>query len=263
MAAQQEGQAAPQQQRHPVFSKWGVTVYREDLDDLITAARAHPLAAVGVAAVAISIAILVLVLVGWLNLTPGVLTSVVLTVLGLPLAIFSLLALSVVLEMQIKTVLPILCILAIVYVVRSGPGAGHDDPATEPNSAAQQSVQQQQNWNVHDEYETIAQSVCTSMAIKENRPGWTFAVKRQCDSSTEPCEAICSATALHEQDGETKSKQWSCLGAIHVHQDPPRPVSGPSTVSKPSMGLKVYWSSSYHKGRNFCGPNYCCCLAAA
>ena len=47
MAAQQEGQAAPQQQRHPVFSKWGVTVYREDLDDLITAARAHPLAAVG------------------------------------------------------------------------------------------------------------------------------------------------------------------------------------------------------------------------
>lgn len=260
MAAQQEGQAAPQQQRHPVFSKWGVTVYREDLDDLITAVRAHPLAAVGVTALAISIAILVLVLVGWLKLTPGVLTSVVLTVLGLPVSIFLLLALSVVLEMPIKTVLPILCILAIVYVVRSG-GPGHDDPATE-NSAAQQSVQQQQNLNAHDEYETIAQSVCTSMAIKENRGGWTFAVRRQCDSSTEPCEAICSAAALHKQDDQTKSQRWSCLGAIHVYRDPPRPVSGPSTVSKPSMGLKVFWSSSYHKGRN-CGPNYCCCLAAA
>ena len=255
MAAQQGDQGAPQ--RHPVFSKWGVTLYREDLDDLITAARAHPLAAAGVAAFAISIAILVLVLVGWLSLTPGVLTSVVLAVLGLPVAIFTLLALSLVLEMQIKTVLPILCILAVVYVVRGGSPA-YDDPATE-NIAVQHSVQQQ-NLNMHTEYETIAQSVCTSMAIKENRAGWTFAVQRRCDSSTEPCETICSATALHEQDGQTKNQQWSCLGAVHVYGG--RPVSGPSTLSKPSMGFKVYWSSSYHRGKN-CGPNYCCCHAAA
>ena len=255
MAAQQEGQAAPQQQRHPVFSKWGVTVYREDLVKLITATRAHPLAAVGVAALAISIPILVLVLVGWLNLTPGVLT-----VLGFPVGIFTLLALPLVLEMQIKTALPILCVLAIVCMVRLSGSPENDVLATE-KSAAQQSVQQQQNWNVHDEYETIAQSVCTSMAIKENRPGWTFAVKRQCDSSTEPCVEICSATALHELDAPTKSQQWSCLGAIHVYQS--RPASGPSTFSKPSMGFKVYWSSIYHEGRNFCGPNYCCCFAAA
>ena len=254
MAAQQEGQTAPQQQRHRVFSKCGVTV---DLDKLITAARPHPLAAVGVAALTISVAMLVLV--GWLNLTLGVLTSVILTVLGVPLAIFSLLALSLVLEMKIKTVLPILCILAVVYMMRCG-GPGYDDPATE-KSATQQSVQQQK-LNAHDEYETIAQSVCTSMAIKENRGGWTFAVKRHCnfkDSSTEPCEAICSVTALHKQDDQTKSRQWSYLGAIHVYQ--PHPVSEPSTVSKPSMGLKVFWISNYHKIRG-CGPNYCCCFAA-
>ena len=258
MAAQQGDQAAPQQQRHPVFSIWGVTHYRDDLGLTISSLQpTHPLAAVGVAALVISIAILVLVLVGWLNLTPGVLTSVVVTVLGLPVAIFMLLALSLVLEMQIKTVLPILCVLAVVYVVRGG-SPGYDDPATE-NSAVQQSVQQQ-SLNVHSEYETIAQSVCTSMAIKENRAGWTFAVQRRCDSSTETCEAICSATALHVQDEQTKSRKWSCLGAIHVYGK--RPVSGPSTVSNPSMGFKVFWNSNYHKGRN-CGPNYCCCHAAA
>ena len=85
MAAQQGDQAAPQQQRHPVFSIWGVTHYRDDLGLTISSLQpTHPLAAVGVAALVISIAILVLVLVGWLNLTPGVLTSVVVTVLGLP-----------------------------------------------------------------------------------------------------------------------------------------------------------------------------------
>lgn len=255
MATQQEGQAAPQQQPHLVFSKWGVTVYREDLVKLITATRAHPLAAVGVAALAISIPILVLVLVGWLNLTPGVLT-----VLGFPVGIFTLLALPLVLEMQIKTALPILCVLAIVCMVRLSGSPENDVLATE-KSAAQQSVQQQQNLTVHDAYETIAQSVCTSMAIKENRGGWTYAVKKQCDSSSEPCEAICSSAALHKQDSQTKSKPWSCLGAIAVYQ--PHPASGPSTVSEPFMGFKVLWSSSYTNcKKRGCGPNYCCCLVA-
>ena len=257
MATQQEGQAAPQQQSHLVFSKWGVTVYREDLVKLITAARTHPLVAVGVAALAISIPILVLVLVGWLNLTPGVLT-----VLGFPVGIFTLLALPLVLEMQIKTALPILCVLAIVCMVRLSGSPENDVLATE-ECVAQQSVQQQQNLSMNDAYrETIAQSVCTSMAIKENRPGWTFAVKRQCNPSTEPCEAICSSAALRKQDNQTKSKQWSCLGAIHVYIES-SPASGPSTASKPFIGFKAHWSSTHTSCQSgSCGPNYCCCFVA-
>ena len=112
--------------------------------------------------------------------------------------------------------------------------------------------------NSHDEYETIAQSVCTSLAIRKGINGWTYAVNRQCRSDMDSCEAICASEALHKQDDQTKSNRWSCLGAVHVYGY--RSSSSPSNSSHPSMGLKIYWSVSYHKN-TACGPNYCCCHA--
>ena len=113
---------------------------------------------------------------------------------------------------------------------------------------------------VHNEYETIAQSVCTSMAVSRELNGWTYAVQRRCDSSTGSCEKICASMALRDQDSQTSGRAWSTLGAVHVYGG--RPVSQASTTCDPYLGLKVYWSSTYHTGQN-CGPNYCCCLAAA
>ena len=113
---------------------------------------------------------------------------------------------------------------------------------------------------VHSEYETLAQSICTSIAVSRGLAGWTYAVQRRCDSSTASCSAICDAEALRQQDSQTAGRAWSCIGAIHVYNN--RPISQASTPSNPHIGLKVYWSSSYHLGRN-CGPNYCCCRAAA
>ena len=110
----------------------------------------------------------------------------------------------------------------------------------------------------HNEYEAVAQSVCTSMAIDRNLGGWTYAVQRVCSSNTESCQEICISKFLHVQDSQTVHRTWSCVGALHVYKN--RPSSSPSTKNEPSIGLKVYWSSSYHMGRN-CGPNYCCCHA--
>ena len=113
--------------------------------------------------------------------------------------------------------------------------------------------------NSHDEYETVAQSVCTSLAIRKGINGWTYAVNRQCRSDMDSCEAICASEALHKQDDQTKSNRWSCLGAVHVYGY--RSSSSPSNSSHPSMGLKIYWSINYHKN-TACGPNYCCCHAS-
>ena len=110
----------------------------------------------------------------------------------------------------------------------------------------------------HNEYETIAQSVCTSMAVSKNLDGWAYAVQRLC-SGTDTCLEICTSKSLHEQDPQTKDKRWRGLGALHVYLD--RPSSSPGTSNDPHIGLKVYWSSIYHVGTG-CGPNYCCCHAA-
>ena len=112
---------------------------------------------------------------------------------------------------------------------------------------------------VHSEYEIIAQSACTSMAIKAGHQGWTFAVRRKCDSITKPCNVLCGLQALRNLDFQTSKRRWTCLGAVHVYES--RPVSQPSTTQNPSIGFKVYWSKSYHTGQH-CGPNYCCCAAA-
>ena len=109
----------------------------------------------------------------------------------------------------------------------------------------------------HDEYEAIAQSVCTSMAIDQKRGGWTFAVQRVCTySNLETCQQLCSSKFLHVQDTQTAHRTWRCLGALHVYKG--RPSSSAGTINQPSMGFKVYWSSTYHTWK-YCGPNYCCC----
>ena len=110
----------------------------------------------------------------------------------------------------------------------------------------------------HDEYETVAQSVCTSMAIDRRLNGWTYAVQRVCSSSTETCQEICSSKFLHVQDSQTVHSTWSCIGALHVYKN--RPSSSPGTKQAPSIGLKVFWWSNYHTHRS-CGPNFCCCHA--
>ena len=113
----------------------------------------------------------------------------------------------------------------------------------------------------HNEYETTAQSVCTSMAVNRNRSGWTYAVQRQCQGShsTDTCVQVCASQILHKQDSQTKDQPWSTLGAIHVYAD--RPSSSPGNAENPQIGLKVFWSEKYHQWST-CGPNYCCCFAA-
>ena len=109
----------------------------------------------------------------------------------------------------------------------------------------------------HDEYEIIAQSVCTSIAVTMNAAGWTFAVQRYCSPrARETCVQLCASAALHAQDFQTELKTWSTIGAILVYKD--RPSSSAGTVADPHIGFKVYWSSTYHQGAG-CGPNYCCC----
>ena len=110
----------------------------------------------------------------------------------------------------------------------------------------------------HNEYEIVAQSACTSMAIDRKLAGWTFAVQRVCSSRTETCVRICSSKFLHTLDQQTSHSTWSCIGALHVYKG--RPSSAPGNFYSPSIGLKVYWNRSYHTGGG-CGPNYCCCHA--
>ena len=244
--------------RAPLFAKFGLTIYRKDIEDAASGAMAHPWAAVAVAATLISVAVIVLVSAG--GIKPNM---VVYVILGIPVTGVVLLVLVLVMELKVKTLLPIVCVLVALLFV-SGTGRGWIKYLTpKPQQNEEQQVSSnipQKNPNFHNEYETIAQSACTTMAISGNHIGWTFAVKRQCDSSTASCETICSLQTLHALDKQTSEKQWSCLGAVHVYAD--RPVSQPSTTSRPSIGFKVYWSPTYYTSKN-CGPNYCCCFAVA
>ena len=247
------------QHRAPLFKRFGLTIYRRDVEDAISAGMAHPWATVTVVAILVSVSILVLVSVG--GTTPNLM--VVYAILGVPVAGVMFLVIVSVMEMKVKTILPMICVLLAVALLLCGGGGSWSRfwKSVVPKEAEEQQAPTPplQNLNIHSEYETIAQSVCTSMAVGNNRQGWTFAIKRQCDSSTESCQVICNLQALRELDTQSSGKQWSCLGAIHVYGG--RPVSQPSTRTNPSIGFKVYWGPSYHAGTN-CGPNFCCCYAA-
>ena len=110
----------------------------------------------------------------------------------------------------------------------------------------------------HDEYETLAQSVCTNMAVSKGLNGWTYAVRRVCSGSV-TCDKMCASKFLHVQDRQTVNRSWKSLGALHVYKK--QPSSNTNDNSHPKEGLKVYWSKTYQT-RTRCGPNYCCCLAA-
>ena len=112
----------------------------------------------------------------------------------------------------------------------------------------------------HDEYESIAQAACTSMAIGQGLEGWNYAVERVCTPSnpSENCQVVCNSRSLHVQAVQTVGT-WSCVGALQVYK--PRPSSSSGTENAPSLGLKVFWSSDYQTGRG-CGANFCCCHAA-
>ncbi len=241
-----------QLQQTPLFSKFGLTIYRKDIKDARTGALAHPWATVALVAITISIAVLVLVFAG--GIKPN---SFVYIILGIPVTGFGFLVLALLLEMKVKTLLvPILCVVLLM-----GGGSGWSyywTLVTQKYTLQPATVQEKQLPNVHNEYETIAQSVCTSMAIKQGWAGWTFAVRRQCDSTTKhsDCGAICGTKDLYDEDAQLKNKRLACLGAIHVYHG-----RQPSTT-KPSIGFKVFWSSGYHESKG-CGPNYCCCAAAA
>ena len=109
----------------------------------------------------------------------------------------------------------------------------------------------------HDQYETLAQMTCTSMAIKNGRSGWIYAVRRKCRYTTYSCRFICGISTLAMQDPQTRHLRWTAIGALYVYA--PRSISYTSTIQRPSLGLKVKWYPHYHRVLG-CGPNFCCCF---
>ena len=112
----------------------------------------------------------------------------------------------------------------------------------------------------HDEYEVLAQSICTGKAIAMGQNGWIYAVRRLCYNfkNTKTCRQVCSNPYLRWMDRQTMRQKWTCIGAFHVYS--PRPSSAPSTADKPSMGFKVLWNEKQDTDPR-CGPNFCCCMA--
>ena len=239
----------------PLFANFGFTIYRKDIENAVSFAIAHPWVTIAVAAVFVCVTFLAIMV------TAGMIKSNdVFYIILVPVTVAGIIFLTIALVMYIKvTAVVLVCILVGLMLGRTTVTQKQfeegERPATSPSPLPQL------NPNVHSEYETIAQSVCTSMAIKGGHQGWTFAVRRKCDSITKPCDVLCGLEALHnlETYPEPSKSKWTCLGAVHVYKS--RPVSQPSTTKNPSIGFKVYWSNSYHTGQH-CGPNYCCCVAA-
>ena len=130
-----------------------------------------------------------------------------------------------------------------------------NDPDNEPDH----SIEERSARAVHDEYETVAQMICTSEAIKIGQSGWIYAVRRECRIGIASCIPLCGIPLMIMSDPQTRHKRWRAIGAVYVY--PSRPVSNPpSTVQRPFIGLKVKWYPFYHT-RVTCGPNFCCCFA--
>lgn len=82
------------------------------------------------------------------------------------------------------------------------------------------------------------------MAIARRLHGWTYAAQRVCRPSTSTCQQICESPYLPPQDPLTAFRSWSCIGAVHVYKI--TDSSTPGTAQTNKLGLKVYWSPSYH-----------------
>lgn len=113
----------------------------------------------------------------------------------------------------------------------------------------------------HSEYETLAQGLCMTMTINNAQGGYTYAIKRRCHRyNDETCTQLCSARSLAEKDAQTRRRRWRAVGALHVYA--PRPISDRSTITHPSIGMKVLWYDEFQNASG-CGPNYCCCFVQA
>ena len=106
----------------------------------------------------------------------------------------------------------------------------------------------------HNAYETIAQVICSSMAIAKGIGGWVYTIQRRCPHQ-QTCLQICNSLHLRVLDSQTSHLPWSAIGALHVYKR--RPASVASRFSS-TLGLKVLWLTNYELFGN-CGPNYCCC----
>ena len=108
----------------------------------------------------------------------------------------------------------------------------------------------------HNEYEILAQAICTSIAIKRGVSGWIYAVRRYCTwRHHHNCETLCNDPLTSRADIETRRQWWKAIAGIHVYTHRP-----PSTEQRPYLGLKVLWIDTYDQNTR-CGPNFCCCFA--
>ena len=126
------------------------------------------------------------------------------------------------------------------------------------NHDLEHSIEERSAGGSHSEYETLAQGLCMSMTINNGQGGYTYAIKRRCHRyNGETCIQLCSVRSLAEKDLQNRRRRWRTIGALHVYA--PRPTSDRSTVTHPSIGMKVLWHDDFQT-TNGCGPNYCCCF---
>ena len=88
--------------------------------------------------------------------------------------------------------------------------------------------------------QVLVEATCT--AIRPGR-GWTFAVMRDCSSTTPTCARICGYIY------ESQAGWLSCFNSIHLYGNDPAGGAG-------QIGLKTH---RYNACGGGCGPNFCCC----
>ena len=105
--------------------------------------------------------------------------------------------------------------------------------------------------------------MCQAQATQRNLYGRVYAVGRKCPNpwytQNDNCASICESPFVHIQDDQTAHDNWSCIAAYHVYNS--RPVTtrnGQRNTAK--LGLKSTREGCAYGG---CGPNFCCCYAAA
>ncbi|MDM8560849.1 hypothetical protein [Candidatus Parabeggiatoa sp. HSG14] len=90
----------------------------------------------------------------------------------------------------------------------------------------------------------LAEAICVALNPSAN---WTFAVARNCELSSPPCEQVCAGLS-EEQAGNLK-----CFNSLHIYGN--SPFHNFNDFNQ--LGLKVFKYNSCSGGA--CGPNYCCC----
>ena len=147
----------------PLFANFGFTIYRKDIENAVSFSIAHPWVTSAVVAVIVCVTILTIMV------TAGMIKSNdVFYIILVPVSVAGITFLTIALVMYIKvTAVVLVCVLVGVMLCRATVTQKNCLQSEEQESATTSpSPLTQLNPNVHNEYETIAQSVCTSMAIK-------------------------------------------------------------------------------------------------